>query len=166
MKLIIYSIFFSFFVNFVYTACVQGQNCPNGRGKCINNKCICYNSFYSLNYEIYKDDIIFCEYRKMSRFGPLILEFFLPSIGHLYAGKMRFFITKLIIILFPLLCYCCGLTNIGQNPDGTQRDISNITWIFLIIFIISIVILPFFHICDLICYSFGLYYDGNGVPFI
>ena len=86
--------------------------------------------------------------------------------GHFYAGKMRLFVIKLLIILFPVISYCCGLTTIGQNPDGTQKNISNITWALLILFVISLVILPFFHICDLICYSFGFYYDGNGVPFI
>ena len=166
MKLIIFSLLFFSLLNFIISLCIQGQNCPNERGKCINNECSCYNEYYSFNYEISKNDKIFCEYRKMSRFGPLILEFFLPAIGHLYAGKIRFFISKLIIILFPLICYCCGLTNIDQNTDGSQRNISNITWIFLIIFIISIIVLPFFHINDLICYSFGFYYDGNGVPFI
>ena len=166
MKFIIYLIFIFSSLNLILSICIPNQNCPNTHGLCKNNECICYNEFYSLNFQIYKNDTIFCEYRKMSRFGPLILEFFLPTIGHLYAGKMNLFIAKVIIILFPVICYCCGLTNIGQNPDGTQRNISNITWIFLIIFIVSIVILPFFHICDLVCYAFGIYYDGNGVPFI
>ena len=165
MKLIIFSIIFIFLLNFVSSTCIEGGNCPKGRGLCKNNTCICFSEFYSLNYKLYKNDTIFCEYQRMSRFAPLILEFFLPTIGHLYAGKMKFFISKLIIIIFPVICFCCGLTKIGQNPDGTQRNISNITWIFLILMIISIIILPFFHICDLVCYALGIYYDGNGVPF-
>ena len=163
MKLIIYSLIISTLLNSVLSICVEGQNCPTYGGKCKNNQCECFNEFYSLNFLIYKNDTIFCEYRKMSRFGPLILEFFLPTIGHLYAGKIRLFISKLLIILFPVICYCCGLTNITQNQGGSQR---NISLIFLILFIISIIILPFFHICDLICYGFGLYSDGKGVPFI
>ena len=166
MKLIIYSIFFLTSLNFVLTICVVGQNCPNGKGYCNNNQCVCYAEFYSLNFKTTKNENIFCEYRKMSRFGPLILEFFLPTMGHLYAGKISFFIAKLIIILFPTICYKCGLSNIRQNPNSIQREISNITWIFLILMIASIIILPFFHIIDLICYLFGFYYDGNGVPFI
>ena len=166
MKLKILPIIFSFIINYILSTCIEGINCPKGKGLCKNNMCICFNEFYSLNFEINKNDTIFCEYQRMSRFAPLILEFFIPTIGHLYAGKMRFFIAKLIIILFPVICYGCGLTKTGQNPDGTQRNISTITWVFLILFIVSIIILPFFHICDLICYAFGFYYDGNGVPFI
>ena len=156
---------FSIIEEFI-SKCVQGGNCPNKRGICENNQCICSDEFYSLNYQLYKSDKIFCEYKRMSRLGPLILEFFLPTIGHLYARKKKLFISKLIIILFPILCYCCGLTKIGASPDGIQRNISNFTWILLILFIVSIIILPFFHIIDLTCYTFGLYYDGNGVPFI
>ena len=165
MKLLIHAIISLTIINYILSACIQGGNCPNGKGKCVNNQCVCFSDYYSLNYQIYKNDTIFCEYRKMSRFGPLILEFFLPCVGHFYAGKMRLFILKFLIVFFPVICYCCGLTTIGQNPDGTQRGISNITWIFLIIFVITLVILPFFHICDLICYAFAFYYDGNGVPF-
>ena len=166
MKIIISLLTLFSLLNSILLICLPNQNCPTDKGVCKNNQCVCFDEYYSLNYQINKSDKIFCEYQKMSRFGPLILEFFIPTIGHLYAGKTRFFIAKLIIIFFPIICYCCGLTNVGANPDGTYRSISNVKWIFLILFIISIIILPFFHICDFICYSFGIYYDGNGVPFI
>ena len=165
MKSIFYSIILLCSLNSFLSICNQ-KNCPKGNGLCKKNQCVCFQSYYSLNYERYKNDTIFCEYKRMSRFGPIILEFFIPSMGHFYAGKMRLFVIKLLIILFPVISYCCGLTTIGQNPDGTQKNISNITWVLLILFVISLVILPFFHICDLICYSFGFYYDGNGVPFL
>ena len=164
MKSLKQSFFIFISLNSIVSTCIEGGNCPKEGGSCINNQCICKDEYYSLNYIINKNDTIFCEYKRMSRFGPLILEFFLPTIGHLYAGKIRLFIAKLIIIIFPVIFYFCGLLNNIQTQDGSQR-VHNFS-IILILFVIFIIILPFFHICDLICYSFGFYYDGNGVPFI
>ena len=147
--------------------CIKNENCPKENGICVKNNCICFDEFYSFNSKINpKNDTIFCEYRKMSRFAPLVLEFFLPTMGHLYAGKTNLFFAKLFFIIFPLIGHCCGLTDNRQNPDGTAKVISTCNWILLILLIISAVILPFFHIIDLVCYSFGIYTDGNGVPFI
>ena len=158
---------FLYQLHLVKLTCITNINCPNTEGRCIQNKCECFDEYYSLNNKLHpKNETIFCEYMKMSRFGPLILEFFLPTIGHLYAGKINLFLAKLFFILFPLIGHCCGLTNNKQNSDGTAKTLSTCNWILLILLIISAVILPFFHIIDLICYSFGIYVDGNGVPFI
>ena len=158
---------FLYRLNQVKLSCIKDKNCPKDNGTCKNNICICFEEFYSLKHKLHpKNDKIFCEYRKMSRFGPLILEFFLPTLGHFYAGKINLFIAKLFFIIFPLIGHCCGLTENRQNSDGTAKSLSTCNWILLILLIISAVILPFFHIIDLICYSFGFYRDGNGVPFI
>ncbi len=154
-------------LNYVKLTCIKNVNCPIEAGQCIANQCKCFDEFYSLNNNLHpKNETIFCEYRKMSRFGPLILEFFLPTLGHFYAGKINLFIAKLFFIIFLLIGHCCGLTENRQNSDGTAKSLSTCNWILLILLIISAVILPFFHIIDLICYSFGFYRDGNGVPFI
>ena len=164
---IISFLLFLYRLNLIKLTCIPNENCPKENGECIKNECICFEEFYSLKNKINpKKENIFCEYRKMSRFGPLILEFFLPTIGHLYAGKMNLFFAKLFFIFFPLIGYFCGLTDNKPNPDGTPKIISTCNWILLILLISSSVILPFFHIIDLICYSFGIYRDGNGVPFI
>ena len=167
---LIFSLAFLIFLyrfNMINLICIPKMNCPIENGQCINNICQCFDEFYSLNNNLHpKNETIFCEYRKMSRFGPLILEFFLPTVGHFYAGKINLFIAKLFFIVFPLIGHCCGLTENRQNPDGTAKTLSTCNWILLILLIISAVILPFFHIIDLICYSFGFYRDGNGVPFI
>ena len=163
----IFSLIFLYRFNMINLICIKNKNCLKENGKCIKNNCICFDEFYSLNNKINpKNDSIYCEYRKMSRFGPLVLEFFLPTLGHLYAGKTNLFLAKLFFIFFPLIGHCCGLTDNRQNPDGTAKTISTCNWILLILLIISAVILPFFHIIDLVCYSFGIYRDGNGVPFI
>ena len=163
MKLLIFSFFIFISFNSIKSICIKGGNCPTQGGSCVNNKCICNDGYYSFNYIINKNDTIFCEYKKMSRLGPLILEFFLPTIGHLYAGKMRLFIAKLIIIIFPFIFYCCGCTKVTTSQESSQRVYTNS--IILILVVVLIIILPFFHICDLICYTFGFYNDGNGVPF-
>ena len=166
IKLITYLLFL-YRLSVVKLACLVNKNCLPENGKCINNTCICFDEFFSLENMLNKNNTkIFCEYRKMSRFGPLILEFFLPTLGHLYAGKMNLFIAKLFFIFFPLIGYFCGLTDNQPNPDGTSKALSTCNWILLILLIICGIILPFFHIIDLICYSFGIYKDGKGVPFI
>ena len=161
------SFIFLYRLNMINLLCIKNENCPKENGKCIKNYCVCFEEFYSLKNKLNpEEDKIFCEYRKMSRFGPLILEFFLPTLGHLYAGKMNLFFAKLFFIIFPLIGYFCGFMDNKPNPDGSAKIISTCNWILLILLIGSAIILPFFHIIDLICYSFGIYRDGNGVPFI
>ena len=164
---IISILIFIYHINQIKLSCIKDENCPKNNGKCFNNTCICFDNFFSLEKKLNpKNDTVYCEYRKMSRFAPLILEFFLPTLGNFYAGKMNLFFTKLFFIFFPLIGHFCGLTDNKPNPDGSAKTLNTCNWILLILLIISAIILPFFHIIDLVCYSFGIYYDGNGVPFI
>ena len=70
--------------------CIQGGNCPEGHGVCKADSCICLYNYWSLNTKANPSPNIYCNYKKINRFIILIIEFFLPSIGHLTAGKYYF----------------------------------------------------------------------------
>ena len=79
------------------------ENCPENKGKCVNNICQCYEDYWTLeSKEIKHSTIIYCDYKRKSRFFPLIFEFFLPiGITHCFRGKIMFFILKFILLLIP-----------------------------------------------------------------
>ena len=110
--------------------CKRGINCPIGKGFCQNGNCICKNDYYTLISPNQK--IIYCSYEKINRFYPLLLELFLPSIGHFYVGKYYFGIIKLSLIVIPLICFIYGYflykkhieenNQIENNKVGTTEE--------------------------------------------
>ena len=93
---IIITLFSSF--KLLISNCIPNQNCLKERGECIDNICVCYHEFWTLkpNKENNLPNI-FCNYEKRSRFLPLILEFFLPGIGHIVMKKYLLGIIKIIL---------------------------------------------------------------------
>ena len=45
-----------------------------------------------------------------------------------------------------------------------EKSVELTTYLPVIITFISLTILAFIHFIDIICYLFGFYYDGNGIP--
>ena len=175
--------------------CIQGENCPEGHGICKADSCICLYNYWSLNTKANQSPTIYCNYKKYNRFFILIFEFFLPSFGHLIAGKYYFFIIKFLLLFCPILYFVYGFY-IYKNDDGTnnlnlkgrqqnsdeikfnnkseehlhkanRENIKINKWdkFLNIISFFSLIAFALMHIIDLFCYAIGLYYDGNGVPF-
>ena len=80
--------------------CVLGANCPFNQGMCRGDFCKCLDGFYSLlDPNLLADQQIYCNYEQINVYIPLILEMFLPSIGHFYAGKYWLGTLKLLLLI-------------------------------------------------------------------
>ena len=132
-------------IDSIKTICVPGDNCPIGQGVCINSECVCdyrYQTLYSN-----ETNQIYCNYRLINRYIPLILEFIFPSVGLLYMGRK-------IHGLFKLFCvFILALNNAKIFGDN------------ILIGLIAIIFL-FLYVIDLFCILFLLYNDGNGMPLL
>ena len=105
--IILLSVFKIFLFN-----CIQNQNCLTERGECIDNQCVCYEEFWTLksNNEN-KLPNMFCNYEKRSRFIPLILEFFLPGVGHIVMKKYILASIKIGLLLIIFIYFYIGFIN-------------------------------------------------------
>ena len=91
---------------------------------------------------------IYCNYRLINRYIPLILEFCLPSAGLLYMGRKVHGYIK----LFSFLVFFLQYKVISLRYNSFLGFIS-------LIFI-------FLQVIDLFCLLFLIYYDGNGMPLL
>ena len=85
--------------------CTLGQNCPLNQGMCVGDFCQCLDGFYSLldpNLLPYQQ--IYCNYEQINVYKPLIMEIFLPSLGHFYVGKYWIGLIKLILLITYFTC--------------------------------------------------------------
>ena len=130
-------------IDSIKTICVPGDNCPIGQGVCINSECVCdyrYQTLYSN-----ETNQIYCNYRLINRYIPLILEFIFPSVGLLYMGRK-------IHGLFKLFCvFILALNNAKILGDNIFIGLIAIIFLFL-------------YVIDLFCILFLIYTDGNGMP--
>ena len=85
--------------------CTLGQNCPLNQGMCVGDFCQCLDGFYSLlDPKLLPDQQIYCNYEQINVYKPLIMEIFLPSIGHFYVGKYWLGLIKLILLITYVTC--------------------------------------------------------------
>ena len=89
--------------------CIPNENCLKERGECIDNICECYEEYWTLKSNKYNHlPQMFCNYEKRSRFLPLILEFFLPGLGHLFMRKYLLAIIKIIFLFSTTIIFFTG----------------------------------------------------------
>ena len=160
--------------------CIVGSNCPYNQGICVGNTCECldgYKNFF--DPALPPEQQIYCNYQQISHFYPLILEFFLPGIGHFYVGKYWFGLIKLCLALTFVLSsfylyktikvasYILALKKtvlnkiIPEDPRG-QKGI-NMNDIAQFLFNISFHPFWIFWAFDLYMYFTKSYKDGNGI---
>ena len=101
-----YLIFLSILVLTFEQQCIIGTNCPFNQGVCSANDCNCLKGYQTLfDKSIPIDQQVFCNYKQISVYAPLIFEIFLPSVGHFMVGKYWFGLIKLtFIIIFISTC--------------------------------------------------------------
>ena len=92
--------------------CIPNQNCLKQRGECIDNICECYEEYWTLKPSKENNlPNIFCNYEKRSRFLPLILEFFIPGLGHLLMKKLLLGFIKIGLWLLMIISFFAGFRN-------------------------------------------------------
>ena len=88
---------------------------------------------------------IYCNYRLINRYFPLILEFIAPSVGLLYMGRINHGLFKLFCVFIIVL------------RNGKILGENFFTALISTIFF-------FLYVIDLFCILFLIYTDGNGMP--
>ena len=167
--------------SFVFSQqCIVGSNCPYNQGICVGNTCQCldgYKNFFDPALPPEKQ--IYCNYQQISHYYPLILECFLPSIGHFYVGKYWFGLIKLCLVLIFVLSslylykrikvasYIIALrdTLLNKIIPEILKNKSGITTEDLAQFLFNITFHPFWILWafDLYMYYTKSYRDGNGI---
>ncbi len=132
-------------IDLIKSVCVPGENCPIGQGVCSNSECVCdyhYRTLYSN-----EGNQIYCNYRLINRYIPLILEFVAPSVGLLYMGRKFHGLFKLFCV------FVLALKNTKNLCDNIFTDLIAIIFFFL-------------YVIDLFCLLFLIYNDGYGMPLL
>ena len=88
------------FLSFSLEQCIAGGNCPLNQGTCAGDLCNWNSGFYSLlDPQLPPEKQIYCNYEQINVYIPLLLELFLPSLGHFYSGKYLMGIMKLSFLI-------------------------------------------------------------------
>ena len=225
--------------------CILGNNCPYNQGICVADSCNCYKGYYTLLDEsLPVDQQIYCNYKQISQYTPIIIEIILPGFGHLYVGKYWMALIKISLLLtflfssyylyhefrfpelFTDLFEKIGFSGIisvekkdedGENKEGEEekkeeeeednngkhilrggRNQDKVKYVvkkqyrededtkeekliqkeedenkeqkcnkfMKIIFELSGILISLLYFMDLFLYKFGVYNDGNDVPFV
>ncbi len=170
-NLFLFIITFSLFYLISPQKCNPKTNCFKHNGHCINDKCEC-NYGYITILKPKSNKIIYCNYEQIENWIPFILEIFLPSIGHFYVGHIYFGISKLAVLLIPIITlsigFCFALP-IADAPLNLNTNLDKESfYLYIPIFITKACyqVIFYLYILDPFCYLFGFYKDGNGVPLI
>jgi hypothetical protein len=173
MKQIIF-IFYIFIILIIKTkqsTLCNEVNCYSPNGKCIHNKCICNYGYKT--FELKENNGKYCTYKQITRWLPLILEIFLPSVGHFIIGKTYIGIFKLTLVIIPITCMCIGFCMTQPASEDALNQSGNIErekpLCELITFglaVISLILLLIMQIIDIILFLIPYYKDGNGIPLI
>ena len=225
--------------------CILGNNCPYNQGICVADSCNCYKGYYTLlDSSLPVDQQIYCNYKQISQYTPIIIEIILPGFGHLYVGKYWMALIKISLLLtflfssyylyhefrfpelFTDLFEKIGFSGIisvekkdedGENKEGEEekkeeeeednngkhilrggRNQDKVKYVvkkqyrededtkeekliqkeedenkeqkcnkfMKIIFELSGILISLLYFMDLFLYKFGVYNDGNDVPFV
>ena len=225
--------------------CILGNNCPYNQGICVADSCNCYKGYYTLlDSSLPVDQQIYCNYKQISQYTPIIIEIILPGFGHLYVGKYWMALIKISLLLtflfssyylyhefrfpelFTDLFEKIGFSGIisvekkdedGENKEGEEekkeeeeednngkhilrggRNKDKVKYVvkkqyrededtkeekliqnedddnkeeksnkfMKIIFELSGILISLLYFMDLFLYKFGVYNDGNDVPFV
>ena len=162
--------------------CVIGKNCPYNQGICIGTQCECLDGYRTVyDPKLLQTQQIFCNYAQKHHMIALVLEIFLPSIGHFYVGKYWFGLIKLLLgVTFACSSYYLYkelkmpsyikalretiINKILLNIPLHGRDENFSLDIAQLLFNITFHPFWIFYAVDVYMYYSKNYYDGNGVP--
>ena len=163
--------------------CISGKNCPFEQGQCIADKCVCNTGYQTLLVQSTPDQQIYCNYKQISQYTPIILEIFLPSVGHFTVGNYWLGLIKISLLLAYVISSYIGFGKL-EPPElwltlmkkigiagflgisSNENVRGNASKIIIITFDISGILISLMYFADLFCYKFGVYTDGYGFPFV
>jgi hypothetical protein len=114
-------------------------------GTCVNeNECKCDEKWAN-----FKGDDVLCDYKRIDRAVPLILEFFLPfGVGHFYSQRYVHGIIKFSLFMYLVI-------SLKNNPQlSVSKHYVNQLMVLIYILVYTI---------DLLGFATGIYKDGNSI---
>jgi len=165
---------------FQQPVCVAGQNCPFGKGICVADYCKCNEGFYTLADQNLQpgQQQMYCNYVQKSLYQPLILELFLPGVGHISVGHYWLGALKILLLVtyFSLTYYLYGefelpklfiylFEKFGFAVFLPRGGSSTLEKVLDMIRELSGIVLTLMYFADLFLYKMEVYTDGYGVPF-
>ena len=112
----IFYIFIILIINTKQSTLCNEVNCYSPNGQCIHNKCICNYGYQT--FELKENNGKYCTYKQITRWLPLILEIFLPSVIHFINGNTYIRVFLLIIVIIPISCMCIGFNMIKSASEN------------------------------------------------
>ena len=165
--------------------CIAGTNCPLNQGICVGGACQCLDGYKTLlNKALPQEEQIFCNYKQINHFIPLVLEF-IPGIGlgHFYIGRYWLGIIKLCLAIIFVSCsvYLYKELKLPSYFEAFIKTITNkiipeecicgtggLNPLEIAQFLFNISFHPFwiFWLFDIYMFFTKSYNDGNGMPLI
>ena len=121
MKIIRAALLLLSLIKIAISNCIKGENCPINQGTCIKDKCVCGKLYATLPGKNNKITT-FCNYEKINRFKPLILEFFFPSVGHFFVKKYILGSIKLSLIIIVTITFIYNSNQISHDDSSEQTE--------------------------------------------
>ena len=180
MKLFIILSLFSFILP---QECIVGKNCPYNQGICVGASCECLDGYRThFDPRLPPEFQIYCNYQQKNHLIALVLEMFLPSVGHFYVGHIWLGIIKLFLFVSAVgsSYYLYNEVQIPSYIEAVKKAIMNkifpedgelksgrggISMEDVAQFLFNITFHPFwiFWAVDLYMFFTKTYYDGYGV---
>ena len=138
--------------------------CDEFGGQCLEeNICQCKDSYTTLPSD---NNYKFCNYQKKSKIIAAVIELFIGfGIGHFYALRNVYGYLKLMIY-FILCCIGCCSVAIGVKFEQEYPNTENHAVKFFFCIYASILnFIVTWQLFDFFMIMFGVYYDGNNIPF-
>ena len=133
-------------------------NCPSLQGFCKTDKCICLDGYMTVSDN---NNFKFCNYEQKQSIVALLLESFgLFGVGHLYAGRVYYGLSK-IFCFFVFICLGSQFV-ITLLKEESDTEIAYYVKLLISLGCLGVPIL--WHLIDLYKWANNMYEDGNNQP--
>ena len=136
----------------------NSENCPSLQGYCKTNKCICLDGYITVSDNT---NFKFCNYEQKQSIIALLLESFgLFGVGHLYAGRIYYGISK----IFCFFVFICLGSQFVITLLKEESDTKIAYYVKLLISLGCLGVPIIWHLFDLYKWAKNMYDDGNNQP--
>lgn len=136
------------------------ENCPPLQGYCKSDKCICLEGYITV---LDQTNFKFCNYKQKESVIALLLESFgLFGVGHLYAGRIYYGLSK----IFCFFIFICLGSQFVITLLKEESDTVIAYYVKLLISLGCMGVPIAWHIVDLYKWANNMYRDGNDQPML
>jgi hypothetical protein len=134
------------------------ENCPALQGYCRSDKCLCLEGYITISDG---NNFKFCNYKQKESIISLLLESFgLFGVGHLYAGRIYYGLSK----IFCFFIFICLGSQFVITLLKEESDTQIAYYVKLLISLGCLGVPIAWHLVDLYKWANNMYKDGNDQP--